>query len=366
MPSHNASRMAELVWALASLRAGFRFPGTSASSDLRQRGLLRSSSSSGMVAGHRPVISEALAQVLMKRTKGRQSHSHRSSGGTFNPYSDPQDGVKRDVAGPGPGSQRQQAAGLARAGLNDICNPLSPGPGSTNPTHSDLHLVEKVPSPLLWSEVRRCTHFALVTERNHLLCHRAADPLGVENGVTRGRGNLKLRSQLDVQGLTRLSLGLAMASQADPDMVFLIEDVALSLPPGDWPASGSGTISDMASALARLETPAPKLMAVLCKSFTAVLRQGCGAVPFGNTRGNNTRDVTSRISAELYSAAADLSNLWPSEDGGFTFSPVRHPRPPMVSPLHVSKMMWATSALGHKDTDLLYAVSALIQDANPM
>jgi len=363
MPSHNASRMAELVWACGRLRVGFQYPGASVgcgpvhtpmsrqregpwgSDGLSERregpspsvatgpsGSGGPSPSSVGAPGRQRVIPEALANILMGR-KGGKSSPHQTRINT---------GDSSLVL------NEKRSKGSHSA--------IDMGPGAFPPSRDPA---ETSASPTLWSEIRRCTYLALTVEIG-----RAQSPgeRGNDSGAVAARSRLPRPSRIDARSLARLSQGLAMADQADRDLFCLIEDVALSLPADEWPVLGPDALSDMSCALARLGMPAPRLMQVLCKSFTAALHQGRGRV-FG--RGG---DETGTIPA-LDSAARERPD---SPSAPHTIPNVKAPSSssssrghPRLLPLHVSKKLWATSVLSHKDTDMLYAVSCLIQEAQP-
>ena len=392
MPSRNAAHMAELVWALATLRAGFVLtplrimPVQRSNFSLLRRRALPAAAMAHIMLGRRRGVSERsgssdeeeAAGSLLDEEEGDGVAGRRGLG----LFDDDHEGD--GMAGPGPGSlqsfrmaqrslgsQTGEAAGLRGDSQSstlhrsstlcqvrrqpDVASPV-PGPGAA------AWAAEGRGSPLAWAELQRCAGLALMTEISQQRRHKTQEEGSDGGGSSYGGGSVAEvlpAGRLGVRALSRMAWGFAVAGQHDAALFQLIEDAALGLS-GGLQASDPGALACLAYAFARAGVACPRLMPLLSRAFSIALRRhpvlagarlpSSGGSPSITGAWPQTGDADLAAEASESVCAADTA---PSEQGTTT----------TVCGADVARLMWAMAALQLKDSEVLHTLCSVLPGA---
>ena len=398
--------MAELVWALATLRAGFVHTPDRATPVQR--------TNSSLQRRHLPAA--AMAHIMLGRRQrvagpdgnSFQAEDAESAGGVFDDdvggsiaglrglFDDEE--AEEGIAGPGPGSlhtsrmaqrspfgSRPDVAddpqeGSRRSTLHHRSSTLprdgrrsdvtssgaGPGPGAA------AWAGEGRGSPLAWAELQRCAGLALMAEISQQRRHTSPCK-SHEEGTAGGSGSYIGNSygggsvaevvpagRLGVRALSRVAHGFAVAGRHDAALFRLIEDVALGLS-GGLPASDPGALACLAYAFARAGVACPRLMPLVSRAFSSALRRHPVLVGSRLPLTGGSPSITGAKSSEAgdedlaaeASGRVAVARPSPSERG-------------MVSAVcgsDVARLMWAMAALQLKDSELLHTLCSVLPGA---
>ena len=406
MPSRNAAHMAELVWALATLRAGFVLtplrimPVQRTNFSLLRSRALPAAAMAHIMLGRRRGVSERsgssdeeeAAGSLLDEEEGDGVAGRRGLG----LFDDDHEGD--GMAGPGPGSlqsfrmaqrslgsQTGEAAGLRGDSQSstlhrsstlcqvrrqpDVASPV-PGPGAA------AWAAEGRGSPLAWAELQRCAGLALMTEISQQRRHKTQEEGSDGGGSSYGGGSVAEvlpAGRLGVRALSRMAWGFAVAGQHDAALFQLIEDAALGLS-GGLQASDPGALACLAYAFARAGVACPRLMPLLSRAFSIALRRH--PVPTG-ARLPSSGGSPSITGARLPSSGGSpsITGAWPQTGDAdlaaeasesvcaADTAPSEQGTTTTVCGADVARLMWAMAALQLKDSEVLHTLCSVLPGA---
>ena len=403
--------MAELVWALAMLRAGFPKaakaasgvdrPGAGAPDASVARGSAPSPSPAPVdkgshesgTAGAPSFEDEALPSSSQQSWGGSTAAAGRRDGGwpgvgmSGSAASPVQ--VQGEEVGPGPGSLIWEAAtqGPTRTWLElQRCTLLSLQQQLLAQQRHQRRRQGKDSQSSGDSQIRASSSLADASSSTSLSerlpgASAASGPTGaaadaLPSTSRSGRQTITARlsrraricGRVGPDGLSQIAWAFAVAGCRDPQLFQVIESVAVSLPAGLHGAQPR-VLANLAFAFAKAGQPCPRLMPLLCAAFVDSLHalQAAGMAGAQDSVAYNSPAYADALALDadgidslpvVSSAQAAGALAVPGSTAGPL--PGAATAGSLPEAAHIAKLLWATVALGHKDAALLDAVAAAL------
>lgn len=191
---------------------------------------------------------------------------------------------------------------------------------------------------------------------------------GRQTVAARGSRRTRICGRVGPDGLSQIAWAFAVAGCHDPQLFQVIESVAVSLPAGLHGAKPR-VLANLAYAFAKAGQPCPRLMPLLCAAFAESLHalQAAGTAGAQDSVAYNSPAYADALA--LDAGGIDSLPAVPSEQAAGALAvpgSTAGPQPgaatagSLPEAAHIAKLLWATVALGHKDAALLDAVAAAL------